>query len=190
MIMYSATKGGFYDTTINTIIPKDAIEISSEQHAALLSCLNTGGSIEVDSGGAPQAVPAPLPTLADVQTSQCMHIDAAADQVYVAIGGPSPGRLAEYRQANDDATAYKAAGYSGTVPETVQCWATAQNWTAQQAADDILATAAAWESVLVAIRSARLGGKAAVSAATTIDAANTAAQTAIASIQQAGAAAS
>lgn len=121
--------------------------------------------------------------LAIDQPELCAQIDATADQVYVAIGGPSPGRLAEYQQANTDAQAFKAAGYAGTVPTTVACWSTASGMTNQAAADNIIATAAAWVTVLENIREARLVGKSNVNKATTTAAAQSAAATAIAQIQ-------
>lgn len=131
--------------------------------------------------------PTPTTTLADIQSGLCISVDAEADTVYESIGGPSWGRGAEYQQAQTEATAFKAAGYAGTVPATVQCWATAKNWTAQQAADDILATAAQWIGALQAIRSARLLGKASVTAAADETSARSAAATAIANLQAIGA---
>lgn len=88
-------------------------------------------------------------------------IDRRADGLRLAIVG-DPVRVEEYRLARDEAEAYIAAGYTGAVPPTVQAWATAKTWTAQQAADDIAVTAQAWESALYAIRSIRLIGKEAV----------------------------
>lgn len=83
-------------------------------------------------------------------------IDADVDAIYSATVG---NRQSEYELAESDATAYQAAGYTGTVPASVQAWATVKNWTAQTAANDILATATAWRSAQVAIRSARLQRK-------------------------------
>jgi hypothetical protein len=93
--------------------------------------------------------------------------------------------IAEYQQAGSDANAFKASGYSGSVPITVSCWAQANpGWTNQQAADDIIATAAKWMTALQNIRSARLLGKSSVNAAATVDAAQAAAATAIQNVQQ------
>lgn len=125
----------------------------------------------------------PSPSLPMVKASLCVRVDAAADASYAAIGGASPGRLAEYQQAKDDATAFRAAGYTGTAPATVSCWAQAKGWTDQQACDDILATAAQWEQALVAIRTARLSGKANVNAANDEASAVDAAMSAMAGIQ-------
>jgi hypothetical protein len=92
-----------------------------------------------------------------------LKIDADADAIYHAVMG---NRATEYSQANADATAYKTAGYTGTVPAYVQAWATATGKTAQWAADDILATAAAWLQAQAAIRQNRLARKEAARTAT------------------------
>lgn len=125
----------------------------------------------------------PTPTLDQTKVDLCRQVDASADSSYAAIGGASPGRLAEYQQAKDDALAFKAAGYVGTSPSTVSCWAQAKGWTDQQACDDILATAAAWEQALVAIRTLRLSGKANVNAASYAETAEAAASSAISNIR-------
>jgi hypothetical protein len=64
----------------------------------------------------------------------------------------------EYKDAYDGATAYKAAGYTGAVPASVQSWADAKipAKTAQWAADDILATAVNWKGAQDQIRAHRL----------------------------------
>lgn len=124
-----------------------------------------------------------MPTLAEKKIYLCMQVDAAADSAYAAIGGPSPGRLAEYKQAKADADAFKASSYTGTVPDTIACWAEAKGWTAQQACDDILSTAAGWETALSVIRRQRLIGKASVNATADTASAQAAATQAITTIQ-------
>lgn len=125
----------------------------------------------------------PEPTLDEIKATLCSDVDASADATYIAIGGPSPGRLAEYQQAKADAIAFKDAGYTGTVPSTVQSWATASGMTAQAAADNILATAAQWGAALDYIRAQRLLGKANVNAAVDATSAQNAADSAIANIR-------
>lgn len=127
----------------------------------------------------------PAPTLTETKYSLCAGIDASADATYIAIGGPSPGRLAEYQQAKADAIAFKDAGYTGTAPSTVQSWATASGMTAQEATDNILATATQWAAALDYIRAQRLQGKANVNAASDAVAAQIAADSAIANIRAA-----
>ena len=84
------------------------------------------------------------------------QIDMDADAIYAAVQG---NRGNEYALAEQDAIAFKAASYTGTVPASVQSWATAKAQTAQWAADDILATASAWRTAMGAIRSNRLQRK-------------------------------
>lgn len=112
-------------------------------------------------------------------------IDRHADVLRLVIVG-DPVRVEEYRLARDEAAAYIAAGYAGAVPPTVQDWATAKTWTAQQAADDIAATAQAWESALYAIRSIRLIGKESVRSAATDSAAQTAYDAVLAQLSSIG----
>lgn len=182
-LYFSASTGGFYDPAINgSAIPADAVQITSDDHASLLAAQSGGKVIAADATGHPIAVDPPAPPLDKSKAALCASIDASADAAYAMIGGNSPGRMAEYQQAKDDAAAFKAAGYAGTVPATVACWAQAKDWAAQQACDDILATATSWSQALVAIRTARLTGKGNVDAAADVASATAAANAAIASI--------
>jgi hypothetical protein len=96
--------------------------------------VNPDGSIEsVLASALPPDVaplPAPVPALADYQKAARARIDSDVDAVYYAVIGD---RTTEYQAANDDAKAFKNAGYVGTAPASVQCWATVKGWTAQQA---------------------------------------------------------
>ena len=47
-LYYSQSNGGFYDDQIHSRLPEDAVAISTEQHAALLSALNAGSLILPD----------------------------------------------------------------------------------------------------------------------------------------------
>lgn len=71
----------------------------------------------------------------------------------------------EYRLAYDDALSYKAAGYTGAVPASVQAWATASGATPKAAADDIIAARQSYMSILAGIRAIRLQSKADIDAA-------------------------
>jgi hypothetical protein len=85
-------------------------------------------------------------------------IDADADAArLLAIG--DPGRSLEYLQAEAAARTWCAAAYAGAAPEDVASWADAKEWTNQQAADDIIATADRWRAALSAIRRLRLLAK-------------------------------
>ena len=86
------------------------------------------------------------------------RIDVVADAVRAKLVG-DPVRAFEYQFAEIGAKEYAAAGYTGTVPPVVQCWATAKGWTAQAAADDIIAEGAQYHGALEYLRATRLQGK-------------------------------
>jgi hypothetical protein len=58
---YSAATGGFYHRAVHSEIPSDAVEISVEDHAALLAKQAAGLTIQADEHGRPVAVPPPPP---------------------------------------------------------------------------------------------------------------------------------
>lgn len=82
-----------------------------------------------------------------------LQIDTDADALIRAVIGE---RASQYEGAEREALAYKAAGYTGTVPPKVQAWATAKNQTATWAADSQIATAAAWRTAEDALYAKRL----------------------------------
>ena len=94
------------------------------------------------------------------------QIDAEADAITRAKQGD---RALEYLLAEEEAQAYKDAGYTGTVPDSVTSWATPNGKSAQWAADDILATAVAWRAAQSSIRAARLACKISASTATNLE---------------------
>lgn len=95
----------------------------------------------------------PTVDIAVIRAAMIKQIDADTDVIYGAVQG---NRGPEYIRAEAEATAYKQAGYTGTVPPSVSSWANAKGWTATQATDDILATAAGWRSAQESIRATRL----------------------------------
>lgn len=110
-------------------------------------------------------IPIVVLTLGDLVSKTLIEIDSDTDAIYGAVLG---NRGPEYLDAEIAAKAYKDAGYTGTVPEDVQSYATAMGWIAQQAADDILLTAANWRPAKSAIRANRLAAKEAVRDSLTI----------------------
>jgi hypothetical protein len=99
-------------------------------------------------------------TLAELVARAVAAIDAQADAARLTVS--PPGRDLEYSRAEAQAQAYKDAAYTGDVPTCVDSWARAKQWTPQNAATDILATAALWYSALDGIRDLRLNAKEAV----------------------------
>lgn len=161
---YAKSTGGFYDPTIHGNIPSDAVEITSDEHAALLQGQAEGKRIEANADGKPILVTPAEPSLADKAATLAKQIDADADAIYAAALG---NRATEYAEAETQAQAFKDAGYAGDVPAYVQSWADTAGLTTKAAADNILATAAAWRTAQEAIRAKRLACKQSAKAAKT-----------------------
>lgn len=86
------------------------------------------------------------------------------DTIYaLAIGN----RAEEYKQAEADARAYAASGYTGTPTAYVSGWATTKGLTNQQSADAIIARADALTAAKLSLRNQRFVSQAAMLAATT-----------------------
>ncbi|BCR26630.1 hypothetical protein [Aquipseudomonas alcaligenes] len=96
-----------------------------------------------------------------LQASLCAQIDAAADTARRAVAG-DPLRAVEYDRARLQAEQFAAAGYEGEVPAMVAAWAI-NGRSPQQAADSILAEAAAYTHALELLRTTRLAAKEQVS---------------------------
>lgn len=90
---------------------------------------------------------------------------ADVDAIYdIAIGN----RAEEYKQAEADARAYMAAGYTGTPTTYVSGWATAKGLTNTQSADAIIARADALMAAKLSLRNQRFTSQASINAATTL----------------------
>lgn len=153
-MFYSKSTGGFYSTkTHGENIPPDAVEISDDDYASLMNH-SDGWEIVADSNGYPIRLAPGLPSAAVLLKS----IDNAADAARAAVAG-DPLRAVEYDRARIEAQAFANAGYpADAVPRTVAAWAI-NGRTAQQAADSILAEAAAYTEALYVIRETRLAAK-------------------------------
>jgi hypothetical protein len=104
------------------------------------------------------------PTLAQNSAALVLKIRTDASKI---IGDAIGNFGNEYALAKTEADAFKAAGYLGTVPASVVSWAAPKGWTAQQACDDILATAANFLTAQNAIRANRLARAEAAKVCTT-----------------------
>lgn len=112
-------------------------------------------------------------------------IDTAAGKARTAFVSPGSYIDQEYLLAKQEATDWLANGKDeSAIPSSVQDHISMFDVDAETAATEIVATAEQWEQALGAIRSARLGGKATVSRATTIEEAEEAAQQAIEQLNQ------
>lgn len=107
-------------------------------------------------------------------------IDKAAGLARSAFVSPGAYIDQEYLLAKQEASEWLAGGKDeAAIPSSVQDHIDMFGVSAEAAAQEIVATAEAWETALRDIRNLRLGGKAAVSRAETIEAAEAAAQQAI-----------
>ena len=156
MIFYSKLNQAFYDDTIHTSLPEDALEISPEQYAALLAGQSAGQVIMPGKDGKPVlADPAPSHlhqwngkewTLDKAATSQFLAesidkgteaINDAVEQAYHHVTRFE----AEYKLREQQARDYKAGGCKGDVPEQVAAFAKPAGKTACEATDIIIAQA-------------------------------------------------
>ncbi|MGA4453354.1 hypothetical protein [Pseudomonas fortuita] len=96
--------------------------------------------------------------LGAAQLCAAQQVEEAADNARIAVMGSSLIYI-EYQLAEDEARAFKEAGFEGDVPTTVQAWVDATDVTPQEAAESMLAEAAAWKKAVCAIRATRLVGK-------------------------------
>lgn len=96
------------------------------------------------------------------------RLDQVVDQVRERFPAVGQYMAAEYELTRDQAAMYAAGGYEGDVPPCVASWVEATGMSAQAAADNILATAAAFEAVLEQTRYIRLVGKADIRSAETV----------------------
>ncbi len=121
---------------------------------------NTSTEVHKWVNGAPIWIEtAPLEVVAARAIDQ---IDSAADAARIAVIAKQTN-TPEYQRAEAQARAFKAAGYPvDDVPRNVAGWVAAKwrdEMTAQEAADDIIATADRWYQLLDDIRDMRLAAK-------------------------------
>ena len=155
-IYYSKTNQAFYDSAIHSRLPEDAVEISQEQHAALLAGQSQGQVIMPGKDGKPVLAPlAPSHlhqwngkewVLDKAAASQLLAeaIDQGTDAINNLVDGAyrhvtrfQPEYLLREQQARD----YKAGGCKGEAPEQVAAFAKPAGKTACEATDIIIAQA-------------------------------------------------
>lgn len=156
MIFYSKSNQAFYDDTIHSTLPNDALEISPEQHAALLAGQSAGQVIMPGKDGKPVlATPAPSHlhqwngkewTLDKAAASQLLaeaidngtkEINDLVDKAYRHVTRFQP----EYEVREQQARDYKAGGCKGEAPLQVAAFAKPAGKTACEATDIIIAQA-------------------------------------------------
>lgn len=105
-IYYSATEGGFFSSEVHgKAIPADSVEITHEQHSALLAGQSEGKQITAGIHGGPELSERPEPTEEEAAASARTRRDAmlsASDWIVtrsLEAGTPVPAEWADYRNA-------------------------------------------------------------------------------------------
>lgn len=153
---YSKTTGCTYLPSVHgKDLPEDAVPIPDEIYSRVIANPEPGKVRSHDSDGLPILIDPPtyVPTVVDL----CTRIDTAADRARGAVAG-DPLRAVEYDRARLQAEKFAADEYQGEVPTMVAAWAI-NGRTPQQAADNILAEAAAYTNALELLRATRLAAK-------------------------------
>lgn len=151
---YSKETGNTYLQGIHQI-PEGAKAITEARYQEVIANPAPGKIRSHDAEGLPILIdpPAYVPSA----EALCHRIDTAADLARRAVAG-DPLRAVEYDRARLAAEQFAAAGYEGEVPAMVAAWAI-NGRTPQQAADSILAEAAAYTNALELLRTTRLAAK-------------------------------
>lgn len=157
MHYYSKSTGGFYDSTIHTTWPEDAVRITDEQHAELLAGQSAGQVIMPGKDGKPVltlAAPSHLhrwdgkawvldkaaasQLLAESIDNGTKAINDLVDEAYRHVTRFWP----EYQLREQQAIEYKAGGYKGELPTQVAAFAQPTGKGNKEATDIVLAQAA------------------------------------------------
>lgn len=153
---YSKSTGCTYLSGVHDQRPEDAVEISENRYLLVLANPPSDKIRSHDADGLPILIDPPpyVPSVDEL----CTRIDTASDTARAAVVG-DPTRTIEYERAAAEAAQFNAAGYpADSVPRTVAAWAI-NGRTAREAADSILAEAAAYTEALYVIRETRLAAK-------------------------------
>lgn len=113
------------------------------------------------------------PSLAELKARAIAAINHHSGLARLRFVTDSAFQETEYDLTLEEANAYKAAGYTGDVPPMVQAEVDAQDITAREATDFIIATANTLRTAAAAIRTHRRAGIVAIEAASTAPAIDT-----------------
>lgn len=109
MLRYSASTGGFYPYDIHyPNLPTDCVEITEDDHAALMAAQATGQQIVADGTGLPVAVD-PVVSVAEARKQAVAAINQHAGQVRTLFITELPAQQMIYLAKEAEALAYLAA---------------------------------------------------------------------------------
>ncbi len=122
-MFFSKSTQGFYLPEIHgAAIPADAVEISAEEHAALLAAQSAGKLIRTDSAGHPVAVDPPPPSDAEMAAAiraERNRLIAASDWTQLPdapLAAAQKAAWSAYRQALRDVTGQETFPFSVVWP--------------------------------------------------------------------------
>ncbi len=160
MLRYSASTGGFYPYDIHyPNLPTDCVEITEDDHAALMAAQATGKVIVADADGLPVAVD-PVVSVADARKQAIAAINQHAGYVRTLFATDTPMQTMVYMEKQREGERYLAA-----TPEPADLtgypWIAAEVGitadTALGVAQVWIGTANQWRALAASIEQIRLG---------------------------------
>lgn len=111
-MFYAKSTNGFYDNAIHgSNIPSDAVEITTEQHCALIEAQSQGKIIQVGTDGQPVAVDPPAPTSEEARQSLVLAVGQHLEGVASERGYDSIVSLCSYATSTNPT--FAAEGQAG-----------------------------------------------------------------------------
>lgn len=168
-MFYSKDTGGFYDNKIHAAaIPADAIEISRDEHAALLTAQSAGKRIDADVNGYPVAVDPPPLTLAELKSLKFAEIEHAAETAIAPITSAYPSTERDTWPIQEaEAVAWTANSTAAT--PMLNAIATSRGQTISVVAANVLTKAATFKALAGSTFGNRKAKRDLIDAATTPD---------------------
>lgn len=166
-LYYSPSQNGFYSDALHTILPDDAVEVSTADHIMLMNAQATGQRIVPGSDGRPilQSIETVV-SFDKLKLCSKIEIDAAAEAERLKYITPGTGQAMTYQQKVAEAQAYKAA--TKPKPEDYPILVSEVGITAptlSEVADTVLAAYQQWQQIGAMIEAIRLGAKRDIDAA-------------------------
>ena len=164
-MFYSAKMAGFFAHEIHGDgMPDDVVEISAEDHAALLAAQSAGFRIVAGEDGVPVISPRVSPPIDQLRANAKGEMVAWIDRLTEQLRADIPrDEIASWPAKSGEARAFLA---NGTAAPILQVEADMVGLTLTEVAETIVARAALYEAVVGAVAGIRRNTAAAIDAAT------------------------
>jgi hypothetical protein len=164
-MFYSAKMAGFFAREIHgDNMPDDVVEISAEDHVALLAAQSEGFSIVAGKDGVPVISPRVPPSIDQLRANAKGEMVAWIDRLTEQLRADIPrDEIASWPAKSAEARAFLA---NGTAAPILQVEADMVGLTLTEVAETIVARAALYEAVVGAVAGIRRNTAAAIDAAT------------------------